>query len=767
MKTSTKTTKLDKKKVISFLITLLVFAVIAILLAGATIFVVGKLITSLDPPFKSAITYYVALAYFVVFCTIYAYVVLKTNMFGMNKTLNRVDRADADTFGNSRWQTKDEMHENYGYYNFDKLPEIETEGYVIKSEMKKGNLMISNVKEQHNLVVGTTGTGKSAYYLGLTIQMNAFSKTKSSLVINDLKGELYSQHSKLLKEQGYNVIKLDLRQPHISDRYNPLSLIWDLYHKYYDEDRSSPDLIDRVAVYINEIASVLCPVGQGDQQQWSKGAQSIIKSVIWGILEDSRIPEFHVTKDMLTILQISNIVNRQKTQLEDFLRHRSAISPVFDYAGMILDNPSEKTVGSYYATLSTALEGFLEEGIQKITSATDIDITKLATEPTALFIIIPDELKTRNIVGTMIISQIYNYLTFEASNNKPTERLAKNVYFLLDEFGNLPIIPNFPSWVALSRGRGIFFNLIIQADSQLEEVYGKNGAKTIMQNCHLQMLLGANEIDTLKRFEDLFGKYTIYNRSANIDQKTTISEYKGSTSLTSKELITLDQLQRIERGTAYFKILRQFPCKTSLVPYFADDVKKHLVIGKVTDDVVTRPTIDKKETYYDLNNRQAIVSEFLKKKNASIVKKANEKKVEQEVEEEKIEEIDENIHCSECGAVIPEIVAEFSDKIYGRLLCRKCQKNANPIKKKGDSGSPKVMEKKEENATEEKKEDPKLQLKEIIVSEEEEKVENGAIKQKNDENLDKLIMEQKANFLKSSKKKATSNELDEGEKYEN
>lgn len=548
----------------------------------------------------------VGICFAIVSC-IALYTLTKYKLFNFSKTINRVDRAKSDAFGDSRWQTDEEMMDNYGYYNFEKLPEIETEGYVIKSKLVGKKLYVSTVKEQHSLIVGTAGTGKSAYYLGITIQMNGKSKTKSSMVINDLKGELYSKHSAMLKEQGYNVIKIDLRNPHLSDRYNPLSIIWDLYHEYLQT--KEPNIIDRVSVYINEIASILCPEGKGEQQQWSKGAQAIIKSIIWGILEDSAIEEFKVTKEMFTILQISNIVNRQKANLENFLRKRNRYSPVFDYAGMILDNPSEKTVGSYYATLSTALEGFLESGLQKITSATDIDISKLATNPTALFVIIPDELKTRNIVGTMIYSQVYNYLTFQASH-LPGERLPKTVYFLLDEFGNLPIIPNFPQWVSLSRGRGIFFNLIVQADSQLEDVYGKNGAKTIMQNCHLQMLLGANEIETLKRFQDLFGKYTIYSRSASIDTTNSLSDYKGSTGITSKELITLDQLQRIPRGTAYLKILREFPCKTQFVGTFEPKIAQILKMGSIPPANINRPEIDKASSFYDLQYREEVLAEF-------------------------------------------------------------------------------------------------------------------------------------------------------------
>lgn len=599
-----------KKNIIIFSV---LFAVlVAVSFAAPAVifhFLAGK-VPQIPYRFWTTSTYRIAvIGCFIALTLVVVYALVKYQLFGFAKAINRVDRATSDAHGDSRWQTDAEMEKRYGCYDFDKLPEIETEGYVVKSRVSHGKLLVSTVAMQHCLVVGTTGTGKSAYYLGTTIQANAKSKTKSSMVINDLKGELYSKHSKMLAEQGYNVIKLDLRNPHISDRYNPLSLIWDLYHQY--QETHEQNIIDRVSVYINEVASILCPVGKGDQQQWSQGAQAIIKSIIWAILEDSTIPEFGVTKDMFTILQISNIVNRQKSSLENFLRHRNKYSPVFDYAGMILDNPSEKTVGSYYATLSTALEGFLEPGLQKITSATDIDVTKLALEPTAVFVIIPDELKTRNIVGTMIVSQIYNYLTFQASQ-MPGEKLPKNVYFLLDEFGNLPIIPNFPQWVALSRGRGIFFNLIVQADSQLESVYGKDDAKTIMQNCHLQMLLGANEIETLKHFEDLFGKCTIYQRSASIDTNSPLTDYRGTTSITSKDLITLDQLQRIPRGTAYFKILREFPCKTQFVGIFEPSVAKILKTGTVQSKIVEHPAIDRAKTYYDLTERERIVDEARK-----------------------------------------------------------------------------------------------------------------------------------------------------------
>lgn len=555
-------------------------------------------------------TYHILSIFFaLVFEAMTIFLIVKMQLTSTQRLVNRTDRAQSDALGSSRWQTPKEIQKNYGHYDFSLLGETPVEGYVINSEVKNKKLYVSLIEKQHSCVVGTTGTGKSWFFLSPTIQANAVCKNKPSMVINDLKGELYGQHSKMLYENGYNVIKIDLRQPHTSDRYNPLSLIWDLYQQYLQT--KDGQIIDRVAVYISEIASILCPIGQGDQQQWSQGAQSIIKSVIWAMLEDGAVDKYGFTREMFTILQISNIVNRQKKYLLEFLTHRKRTSPVFDYAGMILDNPSEKTVGSYYATLSTALEGFLEPGLQRITSDTDVDITKLAEEPTAFFIIIPDELKTRNIVGTMILSQIYNYLTFDASQ-RPNEKLPRSVYFLLDEFGNLPVIPNFPSWISLGKSRGIFFNIIIQADSQLNAIYGPDGAKTIMQNSHLQVLLGAAEVETLKRFEDLLGKTTVYSRSANVDQNVLTADYKGSTSLTSIDLITLDQLQRMKQGNIYFKLLGAYPCKTSLVPLFDERVQNIFKRGALLEKGISGKAVEinKEKLYYDLIVRESKVDKF-------------------------------------------------------------------------------------------------------------------------------------------------------------
>lgn len=543
------------------------------------------------------------------------------DMFAASKILNKAEDAKNGIYGDSRWLTQNEIKSKFGLYNFSKLPDTDVSGYVVQSFLKNGKLQLSMIEKQHALMCGVSGDGKSLRYIGMCIQANANSKTQASMIINDAKGELFEKHSKFLQARGYDVKLINLRYPHESLRFNPLTLIWDLWKNSLDAENSvylnesqlnaeysvytqrvtherskapvkkgtketeshtvlmskeefyeqwqrkqlkkAADCKERAEVLIQEISKIIVPDGSGENKQWSDGAQGICAGIILAMLEDGFNDELAFNRDMFTISQISNIVNRQQNKLESFLKLRPSESPAFDFAGMIIDNESEKTVSSYLSTLSSNLKNYLEGGMKHILSGTDFDFNTLVKRPTALFILVPDEYPTRHVLASMAITQIYNELIFQSSENE-NNCLSRPVYFMLDEFGNLPQIPGLPIWITISKSRNIYFNIIVQALSQLYSKYGEYDAKTVIQNCHLQMVLGSNEEDTLKHYQDLFGVRTIINRTANFDQKTATIEFHGSSTLGKVELITTDQLRKIPPGRVYWKLLREQPAQTNL-----------------------------------------------------------------------------------------------------------------------------------------------------------------------------------------------------------
>lgn len=585
------------------------------------------------------------------------------DMFAASKILNKAEDAKNGIYGDSRWLTQDELKSKFGLYNFANLPETEISGYVVQSFLKNGTLQLSMIEKQHALMCGVSGDGKSLRYIGMCIQANANSKTQASMIINDAKGELFDKHSKFLEERGYDVKLINLRYPHESLRFNPLTLIWDLWQNSIDAENSvylsesqlnaeysiytqrstherskapvkkrakaakshtvvmskeefyqdwqrkqlkkAADCKERAEVLIQEISKIIVPDGTGENKQWSDGAQGICAGIILAMLEDGFNDELAFNRDMFTISQISNIVNRQQNKLEAFLKLRPSESPVFDFAGMIIDNESEKTVSSYLSTLSSNLKNYLEGGMKHILSGTDFDLKTMVTRPTAMFILVPDEYPTRHVLASMAITQIYNELIFQSSEYE-NNCLPRPVYFMLDEFGNLPQMTGVPIWITISKSRNIYFNVIVQSISQLYSKYGEYDAKTIMQNCHLQMILGSNEGDTLKHYQDLFGVRTIINRTANFDQKTATIEFQGSSTLGKVELITTDQLKKIPPGLVYWKLLREQPAQTHLeIIYNMQDIIQLGCIDKTSLLHQTSTT-----PIYDLTER----NEYIKAK---------------------------------------------------------------------------------------------------------------------------------------------------------
>ena len=521
---------------------------------------------------------------------------------------NKLERSKSAVYGNADWMSKKEEKEKYGagknYWCSKDLSNY-IGGYVFNSFKRSKDLYFSSINKQNGLVIGTSGTGKSQFFLNPTIQLLARSKNKPSIIVNDLKGELNQANSKILAKNGYEVVVLDLREPRKGTRYNPLGFIYDLYQLWLKSDKKDMDTFDMLYAYIKDIAKVLVPTPDGSDASWTEGAQDICIAIIFAMLEDSENPNYSMCKEKFTIKQLSNILNVQRANLIPFLQKRPPTSRVFHHAGFILDNDSEKTVASYVSTVQNGISKFSDSGIEYITSDTDFDLDKINEKPTAIFLVIPDENKARYRLANLYITQLYNYLTYMASK-KENKSLERTTYFLLDEFGNMPKMPFINEWVSLCRGRNIFFLIILQSISQLEYLYTPQVSKTILQNLHFQCFLGANEVSSLEYFQKLLGTYTIYGKTKSIDSRLAEKgESSGSLSHQKKNLVEIDELQYIKQGQAYVVVNREKPLKTSLVPFYDKKMQaENIFIPGGVNYQLNEKFIDEVATYYDIANRE-------------------------------------------------------------------------------------------------------------------------------------------------------------------
>ena len=98
--------------------------------------------------------------------------------------------------------------------------------------LTSGRRIWVDAADTHSLVVGTTRSGKTFSIVNILIQ--SLRMSGESMIIMDVKGELYKTHGQSLIDDGYDVKVVDFINPKKSVRWNPLGII---IRKYREANR--------------------------------------------------------------------------------------------------------------------------------------------------------------------------------------------------------------------------------------------------------------------------------------------------------------------------------------------------------------------------------------------------------------------------------------------------------------------------------------------------------------------------------------------------
>ena len=109
--------------------------------------------------------------------------------------------------GYARWATSREYKKELTKVDI-KADTLPTAGVPMISD---GKHMWVDAGEDHYLIVGATGSGKTVIVAKPTIKLLA--KASESIIVTDPKGELYEATANMLKEKGYNIVLLNFRDP--------------------------------------------------------------------------------------------------------------------------------------------------------------------------------------------------------------------------------------------------------------------------------------------------------------------------------------------------------------------------------------------------------------------------------------------------------------------------------------------------------------------------------------------------------------------------
>ncbi|MCQ2413654.1 MAG: type IV secretory system conjugative DNA transfer family protein [Clostridia bacterium] len=554
---------------------------------------------------------------------------------------------------NSRWMSKEEKKKNFKFHTYTKLGEAKKDGIPVAGRLIDGgrNLEVAFNSPCHALVIGSTGSGKTTTFVSPMIQLLATTSAGSSMIITDPKGELFNLHSKYLKSRGYDVKVIDLRDTYSSYRWNPLDSIYDGYEKYrnahklavrhHAEDArngltlTAPEaefvasdcwyefdgkayadyaqlvvaikvykkkLFDEVYEDLNDLVSVLIPVENEKDPMWEKGARSIVLATLLAMLEDSADEELGMTKEKFNFFNLSKILQNSSDdyrELRGYFAGRSPLSRAASLSKQVCDAATQ-TRASYMSIVYEKLTLFNDAGICSLTAVSDFTAADLAERPTALFLKIPDEKDTRHNLAAIFILNIYKTLIKIASATAELS-LPRNVYFIMDEFGNMPKIEKFDKFITVGRSRKIWFTMIIQSYAQLNNVYGESVADIVKGNCGVKMFIGSNDMETCKEFSELCGNITVSMTSTSTNSQGDTS-YSNNTQV--RPLIYPSELQRLNHpgdiGHSIIVTFGNYPLKTYFSPSFQVPFYK---MGKMDLSETAEHFFDENAMFYDIRVR--------------------------------------------------------------------------------------------------------------------------------------------------------------------
>ena len=489
---------------------------------------------------------------------------------------------NSNEYGSARFSSVKEIKKNF---NREKISNIKESGVPIWFS-KNYKYVWFDRETPHYTYLGSTGSGKSVTAVIPMCSFIATAKNKRSVFITDPKGEIFNTTSKMFKDNGYNVLTLDFRHPEKSNHFNILEPIIKEYEMYIEYEKKSI-ISKKDKVKYNNLAmtslaetnrlitSLATMIMQEKVQQkdpfWNNSARNLLEGLIGFFLEEYKngnIKRNQITMTSIRKFQNSSMQEKNFNKFKIYIEKKEYGNKSKDSLTSILST-SENTYKSITAVFGEKMALFDDINVANVTSNSDFDFDLLGRAATALFIIVPDEDKVYFTLVTIIVGLLYRELV-KLANLQDSKKLPVQIDWILDEFANCPPLADIEAIVSVARSRGMRFHFFIQSFSQLDNVYGKEVAQIILDNCGL-IYLKTNTQDTAEQISKRLGKKTIESNS--ISQSMSLMDYNGnkSTSLIARDLLTSDEVKQLHYKTIIFPIIgypifrdtvmyNKFPC---------------------------------------------------------------------------------------------------------------------------------------------------------------------------------------------------------------
>jgi type IV secretion system protein VirD4 len=232
------------------------------------------------------------------------------------------------------------------------------------------------------------------------------------------------------------------------------------------------------------------------------------------------------------------------------------------------------TASSVRKTFTSRLDLWANPLLDRATSGDDFDLRNLRKKPMSIYVCVnPDDLHRLRPVLSLFFQQTIGLQTTELPEHNPA--LKYQLLMLLNEFTALGKIPIVSESMAYLPGYNVRILLVIQAPSQLREVYGPYAAETMLKSVAARIVFAPKDYPDAKEISDELGVTTVRVRSRSKPNVMAFNRPSGrGGSTTSSEqaraLLLPQEVKEIGNTQALIFYEGVRPIRCQKIRYYAD-----------------------------------------------------------------------------------------------------------------------------------------------------------------------------------------------------
>lgn len=465
-------------------------------------------------------------------------------LMGAKASWNSLTAFESHRSGRRAMKAANKTQDNHGRASWTTLKQLKKASMLKPGGHYLGQMDGRDVffrAEGSSLITGIPGSGKNTCGVSQNLaraHVDAAGRPVS-LVIFDMKCELYAVWKRRLEKLGYKIVTVcpdaDLISSElgiqISDTgYNPILAL----------AQAGPN----VKAAAEKLAALLLPARpqlQGSAKFFNDAGRDYL---IFGMMQLPLLGD----PSRINLCELRSILMKDEEAFDEMLV-ASSQSSAFGGALAELANKIAGTKSSreeFSGGLNTALQSLALYDIsgaigQSVSKPDGHDPATIKDEKTATFVIPePNSIEAHGPWLNLTISTMIERMAKDRTNRR--------VRIYVDEFSNLGYVPNIVKAVGLYRGQGQQYFLYTQALSQIRSNLGEENYRNLMGLCDVVQVLAARDPQICRELSEMAGQVTVkeYGQSLRPDVAGDQMGFSSSASNVGVPLIRPEEIRSMD-----------------------------------------------------------------------------------------------------------------------------------------------------------------------------------------------------------------------------